>query len=197
MELRRLVAVSGVAAAVILVIVLSLGFSPFPVGPTLRTTSTTLSGTSVTRQPIVSTSISQSLTSTANTVQTQSGMMLTSTGAPKETKSFVLIVEDPDAPRGTFTHWIIFNVPATETGLPENVPSGTLSNGAVQGRNDAGTIGYTGPCPPSGTHHYIFHLYAVDIILGLSSGATKQDVLASIQGHILAQVDLTGLYDRM
>ena len=82
-------------------------------------------------------------------------------GAPKGTKSVALIVDDPDTARGIFTHWVIFNIPASDNSLSENIPaSGILPNGATQGNNGGGKIGYTRPCPPSGTHHYIFHLYA-------------------------------------
>ena len=118
-------------------------------------------------------------------------------GVPKGAKSVALIVDDPDAPRGIFTHWVIFNIPASENRLPENVPAnGTLPNGAIQGNNGRGKIGYTSPCPPSGTHHYVFHLYALDTQLNLQAGATKQDLLAAITGHILAEAQLTGLYSR-
>jgi Raf kinase inhibitor-like YbhB/YbcL family protein len=122
---------------------------------------------------------------------------LTWTNAPAGTKSFLLIVDDPDAPRGTFTHWVIFNIPASVNSLPENIPTDpTLSNGATQGQNGAGKIGYTSPCPPSGTHRYMFQLFALDTQLTLAPGAAKQDVLNAIQGHIIAQTTLTGLYSR-
>lgn len=117
------------------------------------------------------------------------------TGAPKETKSYTLIMDDLDAPGGVFNHWVIFDIPTIESGLQEHVPAvGRLSNGAVQGRNDFGEIGYGGPCPPSGTHHYVFHLYALDMLLNLQPGATKQNVLTAMRGHILAEAQLTGLY---
>ena len=116
---------------------------------------------------------------------------------PKGTKSVALIIDDPDAPRGIFTHWVIFNIPATDNRLQENVPlNGTLRNGATQGSNSGGGIGYRSPCPPSGIHHYVFHLYALDIKLNLQAGATKQDVLTATAGHILAEAQLTGLYSR-
>jgi hypothetical protein len=84
-----------------------------------------------------------------------------------------------------------------ESGLPENVPAAeTLSNGAVQGRNGFGKTGYAGPCPPSGIHHYVFHLYALDTLLNLQPGATKQDVLKAMEGHVLSEAELTGLYTR-
>jgi hypothetical protein len=118
-------------------------------------------------------------------------------GAPKETKSVALIIDDPDAPRGIFTHWVIFNIPASDNSLSENIPaSGVLPNGATQGSNGGGRIGYTSPCPPSGTHHYVFHLYALDTQLSLQAGATKQDLLTAMAGHILAEAQLIGLYSR-
>jgi len=118
-------------------------------------------------------------------------------GAPEETRSYALIVYDVDAPAGTFTHWVIFNIPTAESGLQEGVPTvGTLSSGAIQGRNAFGKIGYAGPCPPSGTHRYLFHLYALDTLLSLQAGATKHDVLEAMKGHILAEDEVVGLYSR-
>lgn len=113
-------------------------------------------------------------------------------GAPPTTRSFVLIMDDPDAPLGTFTHWVAFDIPATQTGIAE----GTLSAG-TSGRNSGGKTGYMGPCPPSGVHRYIFTLYALDMdSLKLSAGATKDQVLAAMEGHILAQGSLMGKYGR-
>jgi len=118
-------------------------------------------------------------------------------GAPKETRSYALIMDDVDAPAGTFTHWVIFNVPATETGLEEDVPAlGTLPNGATQGKNTAGRIGYTGPCPPSGTHRYVFRLFAIDTLMNLQPGRTKEEMMKAMDGHILAEAQFTGLYSR-
>ena len=109
-----------------------------------------------------------------------------------------MIVEDPDAPVGVFTHWVLFNLPAEVEGLPEGVPKqNTLEDGGVQGRNGFGKIGYGGPCPPKGKpHRYRFHLYALDIELDLEAGASTQDVLKAIEGHILAEGEITGLYSR-
>ena len=118
-------------------------------------------------------------------------------GAPEETRSYGLVMDDLDAPMGAFTHWVIFNVPAMESGLEENVPAvGTLYNGAIQGRNGFGKIGYDGPCPPSGTHRYVLHLYALNTLLNLQPGASKQDVLKAMEGHILAEAEFAGLYSR-
>jgi Raf kinase inhibitor-like YbhB/YbcL family protein len=114
------------------------------------------------------------------------------------TASFVLILEDPDAQVKNFTHWVIFNLPPDTPGLPEAVTKDTrLASGALQGKNGAGTIGYFGPCPPRGSpHHYRFTLYALDKSLDLTAGATKNQVLEAIEGHILAQSQFVGLYQR-
>jgi Raf kinase inhibitor-like YbhB/YbcL family protein len=119
-------------------------------------------------------------------------------GVPEGTQSLALIVEDSDAVEGTFTHWVIFNIPADATGLEEAIPSSAqLANGAVQGRNGFGTIGYSGPCPPSGSpHHYHFTLYALDTTLGLSGGASMTQVVNAMDGHILDQAELIGIYQR-
>jgi len=116
---------------------------------------------------------------------------------PTQTKSFALIADDPDAPMGTWVHWVIFNIPAVTTELPENVPTKTtLPDGALQGINDSHEIGYDGPSPPSGTHRYYFKLYALDTVLKLSSGITKPELLKAMEGHIVAQAQLMGRYSR-
>lgn len=118
-------------------------------------------------------------------------------GAPGATKSFALIMDDPDAPSGTFVHWVIFNMPASSSGLPEAVSGeAKLADGTQQGANSAGRTGYTGPCPPSGTHRYFFKLYALDSMLSLSSGAGKDQLLKAMQGHILAQGELMGTFSK-
>ncbi len=117
--------------------------------------------------------------------------------APNGTKTYVLIMDDPDAPVGVFTHWVIFNIPASENNLSENVPkTDKITNGALQGKNDFGRKGYGGPCPPSGRHRYQFHLYASDTLLNLTPGSSKKNVLKALEGHILAKAELTGLYSR-
>ncbi len=117
--------------------------------------------------------------------------------APSNTKSLALIADDPDAPMGTWVHWVIFNIPPTATGFPENVPTkDSLPNGAVQGRNDSRGIGYDGPSPPGGTHRYFFKLYALDTMLKLSSGITKAALLKAMEGHIMAQTQTMGRYSR-
>lgn len=119
-------------------------------------------------------------------------------GAPKATKSYVLICDDPDAPVGTWDHWVLFNLPADTQELPEGlITSERLPNGAIQGRNSWGRVGYNGPCPPKGmAHRYFFKLYALDTMLDLSSQATKADVEKAMKGHILAETKLMGKYAR-
>jgi len=114
---------------------------------------------------------------------------------PAGTRSFALIVEDPDAPAGVWTHWIIFNIPAGTRGLSEGVPTDArLFDGTLQGKNSSGGIGYEGPCPPSGTHRYYFRVYALDGMLGLDSGVDKRTILKAMEGHILAQGELMGTF---
>ncbi len=115
-------------------------------------------------------------------------------GIPEGTQSIALICDDPDA-GGTFTHWVLFNLPASTTALSENVPAtDTLASGAIHGMNDFGYNAYGGPCPPSGTHRYYFTVYALDIELNLTAGATKSQVVSAMTGHILAQGQLMGRY---
>jgi len=116
---------------------------------------------------------------------------------PDETKSFALISDDPDAPMGTWVHWVIFNLAPDLRSLPENVPKNKqLENGALQGINDFRHLGYGGPCPPGGVHRYFFKIYALDIMLNLDPGALKVGVVKAMQGHILAQCELMGKYRR-
>lgn len=116
---------------------------------------------------------------------------------PEKTRSFALIMDDPDAPMGTWVHWVIYNIPATARALPEGVSKDAdLPDGSRQGRNSWRRIGYGGPCPPSGTHRYFFKLYALDTVLALASGATKEELLKAMEKHILAQAELMGRYAR-
>ena len=116
---------------------------------------------------------------------------------PAGTKSFALISDDPDAPVGTWVHWVMWNVPADTRALEENVPKKeSLPNGTKQGTTDFRRIGYGGPCPPSGTHRYFFKLYALDTTLNLPASTTKKDLEKAMQGHILAQAELMGKYRR-
>ena len=118
-------------------------------------------------------------------------------GGPAGTISFALIVADPDAPMGTFVHWVIYNLPASRTGLPEGVPSSPRAEGAQQGSNGSGSIGYFGPCPPAGKpHHYHFRLYALDDQLQLPPGATAEQVEAAMKNHIRASTQLIGIFAR-
>ena len=113
---------------------------------------------------------------------------------PAGTKSFALICEDPDAPRGTWTHWVVFNLPADSRGFDEGA---RVSGGAIEGKNDFGKTGYGGPAPPPGKpHRYYFKLYALDRTLDLKSGATKDQVQSATQGHTLAEAQLMGTYGR-
>ena len=117
---------------------------------------------------------------------------------PAESQSFVLIVDDPDAPVGVFTHWVLFNLPPDTRELSEAIPAqDQLTSGALQGKNDFGRIGYGGPCsPPGRAHRYRFTLYVLDQPLDLKAGASKKQVLDAMEGHILAQGQLTGTYQR-
>jgi len=112
---------------------------------------------------------------------------------PSNTKSFALIMDDPDAPGGTWIHWVIYNIPASARGLQADAPTkAQLADGSLNGLNSWGKLGYGGPCPPSGTHRYFFKLYALDTMLDLPSGANKQKLLSAMQNHILAQDELMG-----
>jgi len=118
-------------------------------------------------------------------------------GAPQTTKSLALICDDPAAPGKTWVHWVVFDLPAGRTSLPENVPpQGTIAGGWKQGMNDFKKIGYGGPCPPSGTHRYFFKIYVLDAELNLESGTTKDQLLQAMKDHILAQGELMGRYKR-
>ncbi len=116
---------------------------------------------------------------------------------PTGSKSLALIADDPDAPMGTWVHWVIFNIPITETGLPEGIPTkASLPDGSLQGTNGSHELGYDGPSPPSGTHRYYFKLFALDTLLKLSSGITKPELLKAMEGHIVGQAQLMGRYSR-
>lgn len=118
--------------------------------------------------------------------------------APEATKSFVLIVHDPDAPRpGGFTHWVVYDIPPETNHVGDNVPDTERVSGlGMQGKNDAGKIGYMGPAPPSGTHRYFFRIYALNTMLDLNVRATHKDVTDAMRGHVLAQGELMGTYER-
>lgn len=119
-------------------------------------------------------------------------------GIPDGTKAIALIADDPDAPAGTWVHWVMWNIPPTATGLPEGLPKEPkLKDGSIQGINDFGRHGYGGPCPPSGTHRYYFKVYALDCNIDLPASAQKQDLLEAMKGHILAEGQLMGRYSRL
>ena len=116
---------------------------------------------------------------------------------PPGTRTIAIIADDPDAPRGTWVHWVIYNLPSEDRWLPENVPCVEHQpDGCFQGTNDFGRIGYGGPCPPAGTHRYFFRLYALDTRLSLPAGVRKKDLLRAIEGHVLATGELMGTYSR-
>lgn len=117
---------------------------------------------------------------------------------PAKAQALVLIADDPDAPAGTWTHWILWNLPARATSLPEAVPSReSLDNGARQGRNDFGRIGYGGPCPPPGKpHRYFFRLYALDAALDLKAGASRSELESAMKAHVVAQTEWMGQFKR-
>jgi len=118
-------------------------------------------------------------------------------GVPEAAKSLALICDDPDAPMGTWVHWVLFNIPPSANGLTAEIPSdASLANGARHGTNDFRRLGYGGPCPPGGTHRYFFKLYALDAEFNLESGITKAELLEAMQGHILAEGQLMGTYQR-
>jgi Raf kinase inhibitor-like YbhB/YbcL family protein len=118
-------------------------------------------------------------------------------GVPETAKSLALICDDPDAPGKTWVHWVLFNLPPRTNRLAEGIAAReSVSGGGAQGTNDFRKIGYGGPCPPGGTHRYLFKLYALDTELKLSAAATKADVERAMEGHILAEGTLTGKYTR-
>ena len=116
---------------------------------------------------------------------------------PEATKSLAIICDDPDAPMGTWVHWVLFNIPATVNELPKSIPPDkVLENGARHGINDFRKFGYGGPCPPAGTHRYYFKIYALDIELTQEPGLTKTELLNAMKDHILAEGQLMGRYKR-
>jgi Raf kinase inhibitor-like YbhB/YbcL family protein len=116
---------------------------------------------------------------------------------PEGTKSIALIVDDPDAPGGTFVHWVLYDLPAEVQDLPEDLPPDkAFPVGGKQGINSTSRLGYTGPCPPRGTHRYFFRLYALDTMTNLPAGETREKLREAMEGHILAQGQLMGRYKR-
>jgi hypothetical protein len=119
-------------------------------------------------------------------------------GVPANARSLAVIADDPDAPVGTWVHWVLYDLPPTTTELAENVErSQYLPGGAKQGLNDFQRLGYGGPCPPPGKpHRYYFKIYALDLVTGLKPGATKQQLLKAMEGHVIAEGQLMGTYQR-
>ena len=114
---------------------------------------------------------------------------------PSGTQAFVLFMDDPDG--GDWIHWSLYNLPASATGLPEALPPDPeLPDGSRQGQNSWGKLGYGGPCPPSGTHNYVFRLYALDTLLDLEAAGTKEALFKAMEGHLLAQTEMVGLYSK-
>jgi hypothetical protein len=112
------------------------------------------------------------------------------TGVPAQAKGLALIMHDPDAPSGDFLHWIVWNIAPQTTAISEN----SVPSNAVQGKNTAGSNKYGGPCPPSGTHHYKFDLYALDEVINLPGSTSREDVESAMSSHVLARSTLTGLF---
>ena len=122
---------------------------------------------------------------------------LTWTNPPAAVQSFALIFDDPDAPGGTWVHWVLFNLPAEARSLPASVASNpALANGGMHGSNSWNSIGYGGPCPPGGEHRYFFKLYALDSTLDLEVNATKEQLLEAMEDHVVAETELMGTFSR-
>jgi Raf kinase inhibitor-like YbhB/YbcL family protein len=122
-------------------------------------------------------------------------------GAPANTKSFALVVDDPDAPdpaapKRTYVHWVLYDLPATAGVLPEGAVASALPPGTREGTNDWGRTGYGGPCPPIGRHRYFHKLYALDVTLGARGALRKTDLEKALEGHVLAKAELMGTYQK-
>lgn len=117
--------------------------------------------------------------------------------SPSGVISYALIMDDPDAPVGTWVHWVIYNIPGTTTSLSEGIEGGTkVANGSLQGKSSWGRSQYNGPCPPVGEHRYFFKLYALDVNLNLDGDVTKADLIHAIQGHTLGYAELMGVFSK-
>ncbi len=117
-------------------------------------------------------------------------------GVPEDARSLALILDDPDAPRGGWVHWVVYNLPPATTGLPEASRAETLPEGALEGLNDWRSTGYGGPCPPKGRHRYFFTLYALDCLLPDLKQPTKGQLERALQGHVLGKAELMGTYSK-
>lgn len=119
------------------------------------------------------------------------------TGIPKGTQSIALLMEDPDAPKGNWVHWVLYNLPPAVDYLPQALPPiRKLANAEKHGTNDFGKLGYGGPCPPSGVHRYYIRLFALDRLLTSDAGLTRDELMGQMQGHVLARGELMGRYGR-
>lgn len=119
------------------------------------------------------------------------------TDLPEQTASLALIMDDPDAPNGIWVHWVLYNIPADAQSLPEAITTESgLPDGTLNGKNSWKRTGYGGPCPPSGTHRYVFSLYALDSDLELEEGIDKNGLLKAMDGHVLAEGRLAGVYQK-
>jgi Raf kinase inhibitor-like YbhB/YbcL family protein len=119
------------------------------------------------------------------------------TGPPPETKSYVLMLHDPDAPGNGFVHWVVYNIPATVNHIAENIVTDEcIPELGMQGKNDSEQIGYTGPCPPRGKHHYFLRLYALRTELDLKAGVAHPDVTSAMKGNVIEQAQLMGIYEK-
>lgn len=191
--MRAAYALQG-AAFLLLFTVMGVLFSrsahaPVPYGTIISTTTSSVDRTLTLSSPAFADGGLIPVSHTCDGVGTSPELHLS--GVPKDAQSLVLIMDDPDSPTGTWDHWVVFNIPPSTTVLKEGIePEG------VGGISTFGTTGYGGPCPGKGTHHYQFKLYALDTMLALPEGSTKQDVERALQGHVLAQATLTGLYQR-
>jgi len=119
-------------------------------------------------------------------------------GSPAKAATFAMIMDDPDAPAGTWVHWVLWNVPAAAHSLAQGVPKREqLDDGSVQGQNSFKKVGYNGPCPPAGqTHRYFFRLYALDAKLSLAAGASRDQLDAAMKGHVLGQAEYMGTFHK-
>ena len=118
-------------------------------------------------------------------------------GVPAGTQSLAFIMDDPDAPAGTWVHWVVYNIPPSQSGLKEDQPKDKqLTGGGLQGLNSSNYSGYEGPRPPSGTHRYFFKLYALDHMLAQNAGMNKKELLEAMQGHIIEQAEFYGTYSK-
>jgi Raf kinase inhibitor-like YbhB/YbcL family protein len=171
-----------------------------PAGQAAHTAQTAQSNPAITKFQLSSTAFSASgmIPKQFSCEGTDASPQLSWSGVPSASHSLALIMDDPDAPTGTWVHWVLYNLPASTKELAEGVEKQEqLADGTLQGRSSFGKAGYGGPCPPPGTpHRYFFKLYALDIKLDLKAGASKDELEQAMKGHILGQTELIGKYGR-